>query len=154
MNTTTRHFFLALFFSIFTGFGLWIVERMEGSKITTSEYIDVSYFFIAFGSILAFPFYYISFFLLATLVEKVLNNNLYAKGIGYAAIGWFCGTFTFGYEDRFIEGYGLQIETSILTFIVIGLLLASIDRYILKNKSIKPTFSDADALERRLNNEE
>ncbi|WP_282940517.1 hypothetical protein [Paenibacillus sp. RC67] len=132
MNTTTRHLFLGLFFSILTGIGLWILETIEGSKITTSLYIDVSYITVTFGSFLAFPFYFISFFVLGLLVDKFLNSNVFTKLFGYAGLGGICGFGIFKkyYGEFFVREYGLNIETSILVFTCIGLILAFLDKFV------------------------
>lgn len=132
MNTTTRHLFLGLFFSFFSGVGLWILEIIEGSKITTSLYIDVGFIAVVFGSFFAFPFYFISFFVLGVLVDKFLNSNFFAKLSGYAGLGGICGyrIFQLYYDELFVREYGLNIKTAILVFTCIGLLLALMDKYI------------------------
>lgn len=132
MSTAKRHLFLGLFFSIFFGLGLWIIEIIEGSKITTSLYIDVGYLTVVLCSFLAFPFYFISFFVLSVLVEKFLNGNFFVKLSGNAILGAVCGYVLFRnyYGDPFVREYGLNVGTAILVFTCIGLLLALMEKYL------------------------
>jgi hypothetical protein len=132
LNATTRHLFLGLFFSILSGAGLWILEVIEGSKITTSLYLDVGYAAVVLGSFLAFPFYFISFFTLGLIVDKFLKSNFPSKLFGYAGLGGICGyeIFKLYYDELFVREYELNIETAILVFFCIGLLLALMDKYM------------------------
>ncbi|GGD66011.1 hypothetical protein [Paenibacillus nasutitermitis] len=121
-----KQLYLAALFTLMAAVGLWVVESIEGSKITTSEYMDLTFYMVFFGAVLAFPFYFIVFCPIGIAVDKWLNRNLPIKLISYMLVGGVSGYYIFEmlYEVRFVEEFGLHSSTSIILFAAIGALLS------------------------------
>ncbi|KMY51420.1 hypothetical protein AC625_19285 [Peribacillus loiseleuriae] len=66
-------------------------------------------------------------------MEKYLKNNFYVKW--FAVVGGICGYYYFQYcDERFVKGFGLHVETAILTIPFIGTLLGLFDKYLQTKK--------------------
>ncbi|MDQ0242793.1 hypothetical protein J2S09_000329 [Bacillus fengqiuensis] len=130
MGSFKRYAILLLTFPLLVGFGVWLVEVIEGNKITTTEHIDFGVMNIFFGSIFGFVAYVISILPFTLLFEKFFNKP-FAKFIVYTFIGYMIGRFVFekSYLPHHVEEYHLNELTSILVFGFIGCLYAIIDIY-------------------------
>lgn len=116
------------------GFGL---EVLEGSKITTSEYmglrdLGIIYLFVV-GSI-AFILYPISFLPLSFVLSKFVKSIL-LKLVFFTFFGGVIGAFAFNilYNFRFIEEYNLSILSAVSLFSFAGLLYALIENSVKRN---------------------
>ncbi|SET47462.1 hypothetical protein SAMN05216389_11240 [Oceanobacillus limi] len=126
---TIRYWILFGSFSILFGFGTWLVELIEGSKITTSEHIDFGIFLIFYGCI-GGSFLFGVIMLPLTIIMERFFNKLVIKMIVYSIVGYYFGKFVFGvnFHGEHVQIYHLTEVTSILIFMGIGLLYAWIDR--------------------------
>jgi len=112
-------------------FGL---ELIEGNKITTTEYYGLRnlafvIIFIEFISIIII--YPVSFFLLTLLLNWLVRSNI-IKIIVYTLIGGASGVWIFqllygDFDNYYVNGYGLNVSTSIILFCVAAFLYGGVD---------------------------
>lgn len=118
-------------------FGL---EVLEGTKITTTEFMglrDLGLFFMFIMATFVFLLYPISFLPLTIIISKFVKS-LIVKVVIFTCIGGMIGVLAFKeayswQDDYFIVGYDLRISTAIIIFSIAGLLYALVENF-LKNK--------------------
>ena len=118
----------------FAGFGL---EALEGTKITTSEYLglrDLGLIYLFIVAPFAFLLYPISFFPLTLIINKCIKALIF-KAVTYTFIGGIIGGLVFKEAYNFhdyITEYDLNIISAVIIFSIAGLLYALLENYFKK----------------------
>lgn len=136
MIDAKRNVWLCLLFTCLFTIALWMVELVEGSKITTSEHLDYGLFLILVGAMLGFFIFFLTFFPITLLIERFFNH-LSLKLIVFPSLAALGGKWIFGfmYVDWFIEGYNLNVEMAMVIFGLIGLVYGLVDHRLVNNFS-------------------
>ncbi|MGM7635289.1 hypothetical protein [Bacillus sp. Hm123] len=129
MYSTKRYTILGFLFLILFGFGFWLLERIEGNKITTTEHVDFGLNLIWIGALYGFLIYILLILPLTILIERFFNKSLFKLFI-FTFIGFFTGKIIFEkLFSFFIERYNLTDLSSIAIFTIISLLYGIADIY-------------------------
>lgn len=110
------------------------LERIEGFKITTTEYYGLQNFGLGFVFImffLAVAFYPIILLPLSILIRKVVKMSVIPFLI-YSLLGVIGGmvVFDFLYDDYFVLLYKLNKTSAILIFGFVGFLFALLENLL------------------------
>ncbi|GGD08405.1 hypothetical protein [Pontibacillus salipaludis] len=132
MNEKYLGLTLISFILIFS-LGTMVVETLEGTKITTSEYVGLT---DDLGLILFFAFYWFIAYFLFCLVGFLVNRYLHSfiiKIVLFLALSlsmahWFFNHL-YGYGD-FIHEYDLNIGTFYTIFFLCGLVYSVLEHLI------------------------
>lgn len=107
------------------------LERMEGWKITTTEYYGLHNLGNAFVALMALTasFAYLVLVLPLSLLISRIVAAAWGRLIVYGILGGVGGRFVFRwlYNDGFRREYGLNVSTAILIFAVAGIVHALIE---------------------------
>ncbi|MCW3790422.1 hypothetical protein OM416_02460 [Paenibacillus sp. LS1] len=139
VNAVQRYMVLAFIFigiSLTAGF---ILERIEGYQITTTEYYglrNAGGLIYILSLILGFGHYLLAFYVvilspIAWLLQKyvrfpMVRTVIYMVGFGWGGL-W---VFDLMYNPYFVNGYHLNQVTSIWIFAVVGLVYAIVENKI------------------------
>ncbi|WP_102027782.1 hypothetical protein [Salirhabdus sp. Marseille-P4669] len=125
-----RHWILFSTFSFLYGFGTWLVELLEGSKISSTEHIDFGVALIFYGFIVGSFVFGVIMFPLTLIIEKFFNKLL-IKMIIFLAVGYSFGKLLFGiiFYSEHVQDYNLYELTSVFVFIGISFIYTFIDSY-------------------------
>ncbi|MFC4775175.1 hypothetical protein ACFO9Q_00070 [Paenibacillus sp. GCM10023252] len=133
MNDTNRTLFLSLLYALQVGAGLWILEAVEGSKIRASHHLDLAPFAAFIGSSTAIPFYFLTFYIIDRACSRMRDQAARSviQVLTYTAISGWTGHYLFHllYEQQEVNEFGLQIETAIILFGMIGLITGTLSEY-------------------------
>ncbi|KGP91316.1 hypothetical protein N780_08525 [Pontibacillus chungwhensis BH030062] len=127
-----------LSFILIFSLGTMVVETLEGTKITTSEYVGLT---DDLGLILFFAFYWFIAYFLFCLVGFLVNRYFHSfllKMVLFLAISlgiahWFFNHL-YGYGD-FIHEYDLNIGTFYIIFFLCGLAYSVLEHVIYRMQS-------------------
>ncbi|MFS0722346.1 hypothetical protein [Paenibacillus sp. 1P07SE] len=129
MNRATRHLWLSLLFGLLVAAGIYLIDKVEGGKITISMHTDMAVYLAFLGGVLAIPFYYATLFPVTTLLDRMFRSSALLKlavptvlmmGVGY----WLTGS----YGEYNINEYGIRVETGLVVFGAIGLVIQVLER--------------------------
>jgi len=121
--------FTILFTAAVTG-----LERIEGYKVTTTEYLgllNMGTRFILLPLIASFLMYPVTLFPFSWLVRKFVKHII-ARSLIYCFVGCMAGMSVFHelYHDDFVQRYQLNLSSSIVLFGIAGLLYAYVENYV------------------------
>ncbi|GKS10307.1 hypothetical protein YDYSY3_13070 [Paenibacillus chitinolyticus] len=130
-NKTKSALFLSLIFPLYAGVGLWAADLLAGTRATSPEGSLLGSFFILLGILLAFPFYFISFFPLGRLLGY-LHSAPPVRALVYTAAGgtggyWFVSNQYGGLPEG---QQGMGTAAGVLVFAALGLLLSWTETYL------------------------
>ncbi|WP_345240681.1 hypothetical protein [Pontibacillus salipaludis] len=126
-----------LSFILIFSLGTMIVETLEGTKITTSEYVGLT---DDLGLILFFAFYWFIAYFLFCLVGFLVNRYLHSfiiKIVLFLALSlsmahWFFNHL-YGYGD-YINEYNLNIGTFYIIFFLCGLIYSVLEHLMYREQ--------------------
>ncbi|KGX85619.1 hypothetical protein [Pontibacillus marinus] len=128
MKNNVRYFILFIVFSASFTFGVWLLDVLEGSKITNTEHVDLNggllfivwmFTWVLFGAIMV-P--------LTLSIDKFINHVV-IRVLIYSLVGYLFGMVVFHRSFEHIQTYELNEMTSSLIFLGVGLLYAITDQY-------------------------
>ncbi|WP_088103554.1 hypothetical protein [Halalkalibacter urbisdiaboli] len=132
MDYAKRYVWLCILFTILFGLALWLLEIIEGSKITTSEHLDFGLFLVGLGALFGFFLFFLTFFPLTLFIQKFLNI-LAVKLVMFTTLAAWGGTLIFDamYVDWFIEGYNLNVGMAMILYGIVGFIYAVADHFLM-----------------------
>ncbi|QHE51565.1 hypothetical protein [Pontibacillus sp. HMF3514] len=130
MKRNTRYFILFLVFSVSFTFGVWLLDALEGSKITTTEHVDLIGDLLFYVWMFSWILFGVIMVPLTLGIEKFMNYAMIRMLI-FPLTGSFLGMVIFqrSFDVKHIQTYELNEVTSILIFLGVGLLYAMTDQY-------------------------
>ncbi|SEF44206.1 hypothetical protein [Paenibacillus sp. UNC499MF] len=132
-NKAKMTLFLSLIFPLYAGSGLWAADVLAGTRAASPEGSLLGSFFLLFGILTAFPFYFISFFPLGKLLGA-LRSTQPVKALAYSAAAGLGGCWLLVRQyGGFPQGQqGMGPAAGVLVFAALGLLLAMTENYLEK----------------------
>ncbi|MBA2173719.1 hypothetical protein H0266_02290 [Halobacillus locisalis] len=133
MRSEYRYVLLFVIFSFLNGIGVWSIELIIGSQITTSEYIggdSIGYLLFVMTVVVG------SFVLLITILLHKFLNNIAIKLIVFGCLGYGLGNLyaAFHFGD-FLQTYKLNETVPIMIYVMVSLLYAVAD--VILEKKLK-----------------
>ncbi|QST02658.1 hypothetical protein IMZ31_19100 (plasmid) [Pontibacillus sp. ALD_SL1] len=146
MGESRRYWVLSLLFTLLFLCGIGVVEKLEGSKIKTSEHLEFGIGHLMVGSMISFVIFAALLLPLSLILRTLLSKLLIYTGIGFLIGKWF---FHFWYYDPFVKSYGLEEGTSIIVFMGVGTVYAYLEHYVSAYLKSSQTRESEDAHERK-----
>ncbi|WP_248924965.1 hypothetical protein [Paenibacillus hamazuiensis] len=120
-------------FALLFSLSILVLELMEGSKITTTEYYglrNIGIVFIGMIGLTASLIYPATLMPLSWLLRTRVMSAA-ARITLYTFLGGICGVIIFDwmYDDYFVKDYDLKVSSAVIIFSAFGLLYALADQF-------------------------
>ncbi|MBW7475452.1 hypothetical protein K0T92_11890 [Paenibacillus oenotherae] len=129
-----KHYFILWMSStLLLSAAIWGLEKLEGNKITTTEFMglmDMGFMLLGMLSLVIFMLFPLTLLPISLIVRRFIPFSSMRLTL-YPLLGAALGKWVFDslYDDRFIQEYQLYPMTSIIVFAAVGLVYALIDYF-------------------------